>query len=114
MPGGLVSRGRGRQPSGAPLLDLLHPLAAALDHLYSAAHAGGNDLVGGLLAPPPAGVTVSPSAEGLGWVATGAAGTNKAIAGVQRFPIVLFGYGSFTTAGNNWNLSPALTASGGG
>lgn len=114
MPGRLVSRGRGRQPSGTPLLDLLHPLGAALDHLYSAAHPGGHDLIGGLLAPPPAGVTVSPSAEGLGWVATGTSGTNKTIAGVQRFPIVLFGYGTFATAGNNWNLSPGLTASGGG
>lgn len=114
MPGRLLSRGRGRQPSSNPALDRLHPLGVALDHLYSAAHPGGHDLIGGLLAPPPAGVTVSRSAEGLGWVATGAVGTNKTIAGVQRFPIVLFGYGTFATASNNWNLSPSLTASGGG
>lgn len=114
MPGRLVSRGRGRQPSGTPLLDLLHPLGAALDHLYSAAHPGGHDLIGGLLAPPPAGVTVSRSAEGLGWVATGAVGTNKTIAGVNRFPIVLFGYGRFADATGNWRLSPLLQSSGTG
>lgn len=114
MPGRLVSRGRGRQPAATPLLDLLHPLGAALDHLYSAAHPGGHDLIGGLLAPPPAGVTVSPSAEGLGWVATGTSGTNKTIAGVNRFPIVLFGYGRFSDAAGNWRLSPLLQSSGTG
>lgn len=114
MPGRLVSRGRGRQPAWYPALDRLHPLGVALDHLYSAAHPGGHDLIGGLLAPPPAGVTVSPSAEAVGWVATGAAGTNKTISGVNRFPIVLFGYGRFADASNSWRLSPMLQSSGTG
>ena len=104
MPGRLVSRGRGRQPSSNPALDRLHPLG--LPSTTSIRRPpGGPDLIG-VARPATRRGDGGPSAGRWGGWRQGAAGTNKTISGVNRFPIVLFGYGRFRRCRQNSGACP--------
>lgn len=99
------------QPQYAAQLDRSHPLGAVLDHVFLGTQLDGRDIAGGMIAPPPSSTVIDSRPQGRTLVGNGTAGTKVAITGVNKYPIIVFGYGYFGTSANNWELV-ALSSSG--
>ncbi len=94
-------------PPGA-LIDEAHPLAAALQYVWTGdAPGGGRDRIRGALAGVYSGATRHGTPQGLAIVANGTLSGSPSTANAQlnAFPYVQIGYGWFNSSGGAWVLN---------